>query len=120
MSCQPEITPIAEFNFRLPIGSFYKIDNTWSAIDDPTTLTDFTGADSEVEIREGGPTGEILLTLSIDDGTIVIDGTTLTWLFNAADTDEFSATQKYYFWRVTMPEQQQQTLLKGKITPELS
>lgn len=120
MSCTPDITPIAEFNFRLPIGSYYAIVNTWSAIDDPDTLTDFTGAASELEIREGGPTGEILLTLSTDDGTITIDETELTWIFNPADTAEFTASAKYFFWRVTMPGQEQQTLVKGKITPELA
>ena len=117
MSCSTDIDPIATFNFKLPVGSYYAIPITWSAIDDPETLTDFTGATIEWEIREGSETGDTVLTLSTTDNTITIATTTATGIFDPADTAEFAMVRHFHFFRVTMPGEEQQTLFKGTITP---
>lgn len=117
MSCTPTIEPIGIFDFKLPLGSHYEIPLTWSAVDDPATLTDFTGASAELELREGGTTGTVVLTLSTTAGSISIDGTTMTAIFAADATASLSFVQHAYFWRITMPDADRQTLLTGKITP---
>lgn len=117
MSCQSDIQPVAEFNFNLPVGSYYAIPITWSALDDPNTLTDFTGADIEWEIRQGSETGETVLTLSTTAGTITIATTTATGIFNPTATAELELVRHFHFFRVTMPGEEQQTLFKGIITP---
>ena len=117
MSCTPNIEPIGIFDFKLPIGSHYEIPLTWSAVDDPATLTDFTGASAEIEIHESAENGTMVLALSTDAGSIEIDGTTMTAIFSAAGTADLSMKVHYYFWRITMPDADQQTILKGKITP---
>jgi hypothetical protein len=117
MSCTPTIEPIGIFDFKLPLGSHYEIPLTWSAVDDPATLTDFTGAFAEIEIRDGGETGTVVLTLTTTAGHIEINGTTMTAIFLSDETASLSAKQKSYFWRITMPDADEQTILKGKITP---
>lgn len=120
MSCSPDIDPIAVFNFKLPVGSYYAIPITWSALDDPNTLTDFTGASIEWEIREGSETGETVLTLSTTAGTITIATTTSTGIFNPAATADLAMVKHFHFFRVTMPGEEQQTLFKGTITPVIA
>lgn len=117
MSCTSNISPIALFNFNLPVGSYYEIPITWSALDDPDTLTDFTGAAIEWEFRVGGESGDTALTLSTTAGTITISTTTATAIFNPEATADLTLVRHAHFFRVTMPGEEQQTLFKGNATP---
>jgi hypothetical protein len=117
MSCQPPLQPIGLFDFALPIGSFYELPLTWSAYEEPESLTDFTGATAVIEIRELNETGVIVLTLTTENGGIVIDETEMKAVFDVESTAGLRNVRHRYFWRVTMPGQEQQTLLKGVVTP---